>query len=209
MHHEQGRTVAGPARDREPAAADRYFDNLLGSRHSCLGDGSDNRDTAILAEKVEPTSMKHLLLVYHSQSGGAEAMAQAVIAGASDPAISEVELRVRSPLVVEPDELMWAHAVILGTPENFGYMSGALKYFFDHIYYPCLERTQGLPYCLFVKAGNDGTGAVSSVTRIVTGLRWREVQSPIVVVGPVTPPALEACRELGMALAAGLEAGLF
>ena len=153
--------------------------------------------------------MKHLLIVYHSQTGGAEEMAQAVIAGARDPAIEGIELRVRAALEAGAEDVRWAHGIILGTPENFGYMSGALKYFFDTIYYPCLEHTQGLPYGLFVKAGNDGTGAVAAVTRIVTGLRWREVQPPIVCVGALTSAALDGCRDLGMALAAGLEAGLF
>ena len=148
-------------------------------------------------------------MLYHSQSGGAETMAEAVIAGATDADIDGVELRIRTPLGASDEDVLWADALILGTPENFGYMSGALKYFFDRVYYPCLERTQGLPYALFVKAGNDGSGAVSSITRITTGLRWREVQEPIVVVGEVESIHLEACREMGMALAAGLEAGVF
>ena len=153
--------------------------------------------------------MKHLLLIHHSQSGGTASMAQAVLDGARDPAIEGVELRVASPLAADAEDLRWADAVILGTPENFGYMSGALKYFFDRIYYPCLEQTQGLPYALFIKAGNDGKGALTSVQRIVTGLRWREVQPALIVVGEVNADSLIACRELGMTLAAGLEAGLF
>jgi NAD(P)H-dependent FMN reductase len=153
--------------------------------------------------------MKHLLLIHHSQSGATAAMAQAVLDGARDPAIADVALRVASPLSADVEDLRWANAVILGTPENFGYMSGALKYFFDRIYYPCLEETQGLPYALFIKAGNDGSGALASVRRIVTGLRWREVQAPLIVIGDINAGALADCRELGMALAAGLEAGLF
>jgi multimeric flavodoxin WrbA len=153
--------------------------------------------------------MKHLLLVHHSQTGSTAALAQAVLDGARDPAIAGVELRVASPLAADAEDLRWADAVILGTPENFGYMSGALKYFFDRIYYACLEQTQGLPYALFIKAGNDGDGALSSVHRIVTGLRWREVQAPLIVKGDINAQSLSDCRELGMALAAGLEAGLF
>lgn len=153
--------------------------------------------------------MKHLLVVHHSQTGSTAALAQAVLDGARDSAVAGVEVRVASPLSADAEDLAWAHAVILGTPENFGYMSGALKYFFDRIYYPCLEHTQGLPYALFIKAGNDGSGALASVRRIVTGLRWREVQAPVIVSGAVHAADLAACRELGMALAAGLEAGLF
>jgi multimeric flavodoxin WrbA len=153
--------------------------------------------------------MKHLLLVYHSRSGGTEAMAQAVMAGVREAEAADVVLHVRSPLVARPEDVLRADALILGTPENFGSMSGALKYFFEEIYYPCLDHTQGRPYALFVKAGNDGSGTLASVARIVTGLRWREVQPPVLVVGDVTAEALERCRELGMTLAAGLEAGLF
>jgi multimeric flavodoxin WrbA len=153
--------------------------------------------------------MKHLLIVYHSQTGHTEAMAGAVIAGASDPLIEGVEVRARGALEADAADVLWSDALILGTPENFGYMSGALKYFFDRIYYPCLQGTQGRPYALFIRAGNDGRGALSSIERIVEGLKWRRVQDPIVVAGDFDDACLEHCRELGMSMAAGLEAGIF
>ncbi|MCC5860861.1 MAG: flavodoxin family protein [Gammaproteobacteria bacterium] len=153
---------------------------------------------------------QHLLIVYHSQSGTTEAMAQAVIRGARDPAIEGVEVRVRAALDAGPGDLLWADGVILGTPENFGYMSGGLKTFLDRSYHACLEDTQGLPWALFVRAGNDGQGAVSSVERIVAGLRWKAIQAPLVVAGPADEAAvLPACEELGLTMAAGLEAGVF
>jgi multimeric flavodoxin WrbA len=152
---------------------------------------------------------KRLLIVYHSRSGGTAEMAAAVIAGAEQAAPAAVEVRVRAALEAEADDVRAADAILLGTPENFGYMSGALKDFFDRTYHALLEETQGLPFALFVKAGNDGGGAVTAVKRIVTGLRWREVQPPIVVVGEVRAEDLERCRELGAAFAAGLEIGVF
>lgn len=136
-------------------------------------------------------------------------MAEAVIDGARSDDIGGVDVRVRAALDADEDDVRWADAVILGTPENFGYMSGALKYFFDRVYYEVLEETPGRPYALFVKAGNDGTGAVRSVERIVTGLTWKQVRPPLVVVGDVQEEQLEACRELGMTMAASLEMGLF
>ncbi len=152
----------------------------------------------------------HLLIVYHSQSGTTEAMAQAGIRGASDPAVEGIEVRVRAALDAGPDDLLWAHAVILGTPENFGYMSGGLKTFLDRSYHACLAHTQGLPWALFVRAGNDGSGAVGSVERIVAGLRWRAIREPLVVAGPADEATvLPACEELGLTMAAGLEAGVF
>jgi len=153
--------------------------------------------------------VKQLLIVYHSQSGGAERLAEALIAGARDPAIETVTVNVRTALEASTADVRAATAIILGTPENFGYMSGALKYFFDRIYYPCLDHTQGLPYALFIKASQDGQGARTSVERIVTGLRWRAVQPPLIAVGEVSPAHLAAAREMGLTLAAGLDAGLY
>jgi multimeric flavodoxin WrbA len=152
---------------------------------------------------------KHLLIVYHSGSGHTETMAKAVITGAQDEAIEGVEVVARRALEADRDDVMWADGIILGTPENFGYMSGAMKVFFDTIYYPCLEHTQGLPYGVFIRAGNDGQGALSSVTRIITGLGWRQVCEPIIFAGDFDDRRLVECTELGMSLAVGLETGVF
>lgn len=152
---------------------------------------------------------KHLLIVYHSQSGATSRMAEAVIRGANHSDIENVEVRVRDALDASPDDVLWADGYIFGTPENFGYMSGALKYFFDRIYYPCLEQIGGRPYSLFVRAGNDGSAAISSISRIVTGLAIKEVQDPILIAGTFDENRLDECEELGMVMAAGLEAGIF
>ncbi len=136
-------------------------------------------------------------------------MADAVIDGARHSDIEGVEVRVRSPLEADADDLLWADAFILGTPENFGYMSGAMKYFLDRVYYPCEGRIDGRPWALFVRAGNDGRGAISSVRRILTGLAVREVQEPVLIAGEFDESRLGECRELGMTMAAGLEAGVF
>ena len=153
--------------------------------------------------------MKHLLVVQHSKTGATRALIEAAMDGMRDPAIAGVEYRLLAALEASPEDVRWADALLLGTPENFGYMSGALKHFFDSIYYECLDHTQGLPYALIVKAGNDGRGAVRAIERIVSGLAWRGVADPLVVRGEITGDAREAARELGMTLAAGLEAGVF
>lgn len=152
---------------------------------------------------------KRLLIVYHTQSGTTARMLHAVLRGARDPAIGGVEVAVRPALEAGAEDVLRAQAVLLGTPENFGYMSGALKYFFDRIYYPCLDRCPGLPYGLFIRAGNDGRGAQAAIERIVTGLRWRQVVPPVIAAGALGPEHLAACGELGQTLAAGLEAGVF
>src|SRR5210317_334085 len=122
---------------------------------------------------------KHLLIVYHSQSGTTSQMADAVIRGAQSPDIDHVEVRTRGALEATAEDLLWCDAFILGTPENFGYMSGAMKYFLDRSYYDCVDRIDGLPHGLSVRAGNDGTGAVTSLRRILKGLAVREVQDPV------------------------------
>jgi hypothetical protein len=136
-------------------------------------------------------------------------MTEAVVRGASRPEIQGVDLRVTQPLEAGPEDVLWAGGIILGTTENFGYMSGAMKDFFDRIYYPCLDRTGALPWTLFIRAGNDGAGALTSIDRIVTGLAWKQVQEPLICRGPWNEAWLRDCAELGMTMAAGLEAGVF
>ena len=105
--------------------------------------------------------------------------------------------------------MLWADGVLLGTPENFGYMSGAMKDFLDRTFYEVEGKIQPLPYCVFISAGNDGSGALRAIRRIANGYPFHEVQDPIVVQGDVTKADLERCTELGMTLAAGLESGIF
>lgn len=155
------------------------------------------------------SSEKHLLIVYHSQSGSTSRMAEAVLRGASGDDVDNVVVRARSALEADADDLLWCDAFILGTPENFGYMSGAMKYFLDRVFYACEGKVDGKPYALFIRAGNDGTGAVSSITRILAGLAVREVQEPLMMVGDFDDACLADCERLGLTIAAGLEAGIF
>lgn len=152
---------------------------------------------------------RHLLIVSHSQSGTTSKMADAVIRGARDPDVDNVDIRAKSALEAQAADLLWCDAFILGTPENFGYMSGAMKYFLDRVYYDCLDKVDGRPYALFVRAGNDGTGAIASLRRILTGLSVREVQEPVLIAGDFDESRLRECEELGTTMAAGLEAGIF
>jgi multimeric flavodoxin WrbA len=152
---------------------------------------------------------RRLLVVFQSRSGGTQALADAVIAGASSDEIDDVEVRVKRAFDASVEDVRWCNGLLLGTPENFGYMSGALKDFFERIYYDLLEESRGLSYALFVKGGHDGEGAIRSVERIVTGLGWKAVLAPVLVVGDVDDDALARCHELGITFAAGLEAGVF
>ena len=153
--------------------------------------------------------MKKLLIVSHIPSPNTRVMTAAVHGGASHTDISGIEVRLTKPLETGPEDVLDADAIILGTTENFGYMSGAMKDFFDRIYYPCLEKTESLPYAMFIRAGNDGLGARSSIERIVKGLTWKQVQEPLICTGSWQEVFQDQCEELGMTLAAGLEAGIF
>lgn len=153
--------------------------------------------------------MKHLLIVYHLPKGKMLAMAEAVLRGARHADIEGVEVRAGLALESGPDDLMWADALLLGTPENFGYMSGGMKDFLDRTFYPCEGRLAGMPFAMFISAGNDGSGALNAIRRIANGFSFREVQEPVLVVGELTAAHLEACETLGTAMAAGLELGVY
>ena len=152
---------------------------------------------------------KRLLVIAHTPSANLQRMGAAICAGAAGLEIATVATRLVPAFETRPEDVWMAQAVILLTPENLGYMSGALKDFFDRCYYPCLERTQGLPYALCVRAGNDGAGAQRAVEAIVTGLRWRKAQQPLICRGQWRELFLRECEALGACMAAGLDAGIF
>ncbi|XXK43870.1 flavodoxin family protein [Porticoccaceae bacterium nBUS_17] len=151
--------------------------------------------------------MKNLLVIYHSQSGGTERMAQAVYAGCQQD--EDVETRFLKAFDATLDDLLWADGIIFGTPENFGYMSGALKDFFDRTFYPAEPHQINLPYCMFVSSGNDGTGAVREVDRIVRGYPLRKINDPLIIVGGFKDEHQQKCEEFGLGMAAGLSLGIF
>src|SRR4051812_34165505 len=148
--------------------------------------------------------MPTLLIVHHTTSPSLQAMYDAAHDGATDPQIEGVEVVARPALGATASDVLGADGYLLGTPANLGYISGALKHFFDTIYYPCLEATTGRPYALYVHGNSDTTGAVRAVEIITTGLQWKLAQPPLEVVGEPARADLDACWELGAALAASL-----
>jgi hypothetical protein len=148
--------------------------------------------------------MPRLLIVHHTPSPALQAMFEAARSGARTDAVEGVEVVVRPALTAGAADVLAADGYLLGTPANIGYMSGALKHFFDQVYYPCLEATQRRPYGLYVHGNTDTGGAVAAVESITTGLRWRAVRPPVAVTGEPGKPDLEGCWELGALLAAEL-----
>src|SRR5439155_11410610 len=118
--------------------------------------------------------------------------------------IEGVEVTARPALTASAADVLAADGYLLGTPANIGYMSGALKHFFDGIYYPCLEATQRRPYALYVHGNSDTTGAVRAVESITSGLSWRRARPPLSVIGPPSAADLQECWELGAVVAAEL-----
>ncbi|MAU53119.1 MAG: flavodoxin [Roseovarius sp.] len=161
--------------------------------------------------------MTELLIVWHSRTGGSRQMAEAAFAAAK----AECTATLKPADDVRPDDLLRADGYIFCAPENLAALSGAMKEFFDRCYYEVLGRIEGRPYALMICAGSDGAGAVRQAARIAQGWRLRPVQEPLIVcthaqtrdqiLGQKTIPEedLVRCRDLGQALAAGLEMGAF
>lgn len=156
-----------------------------------------------------------LTIVWHSRTGAARAMAQAAAEGAGAGG------RLIGAADATAQDLMEAQGLLFVCPENLGTMTGQMKEMFDRCYYPLLGRIEGKAYATAIAAGSDGHGAQAQLDRIVTGWRLRRVAEPLIInLGAQSPeeilaekvvPAasLQACRELGAAMAEGLDLGLF
>ena len=151
--------------------------------------------------------MKRLLFVHHTVSPPTHALYLAALDGARDPTIEDVDVVAVPALTAAPLDVMEADAYLLGSPVNLGYLSGALKHFFDQIYYPCLSATVGRAYGVYLHGNNDAAGALRALESITAGLQWRPAQAPLVVTGEPSGRDLAGARELGAAVAAGLMLG--
>lgn len=151
---------------------------------------------------------KTLLIIAHTPSGNTRKMLEALIKGASNPQVENVDVRCLTPLETKPEDINLARAIIIGTTENLGYMAGLTKDLFDRCFYECLEKTEGLPFSFYVRAGHDGTGTKRAIESITSGLRWRLVQEPLICRGEFQAKFIEQCEELGLSMAASLDAGI-
>jgi len=151
--------------------------------------------------------MARLLVVHHTVSPPFDTLLQAALDGARTPDVDGVEVEVVPALRAGAIDVLDADGYLLGTPANLGSMSGALKHFFDTIYYPCLQATVGRPWGVYVHGNNDVDGAIRDIERIVAGLKWKAVATPLRVVSPLDREATDAAWELGATLAATLAQG--
>lgn len=151
--------------------------------------------------------MAGILVIYHSQTGNTEKMAKAVAEGVQS--IESSHCVLKKAFDTDARDLLDADGIAIGTPENFGYMSGAIKDFFDRTFYQVHDQVFRKPYVVFISAGNDGTGALNSIERIALGYKFKKVYDPVISKGKLTEEILEKCRELGKILASGCDAGIF
>lgn len=151
--------------------------------------------------------MKQLRIVFHTQSGNTQRLVDAVLRGAQRT--GQVQVTASRALETNLRDLLACDAVIFGTAEYNGYMSGALKDFFDRTYEPARGHVSHKPYAVVISAGSDGTFANQYIERIARGYELKRVAEPIIVVGEVTAEATLRCEELGELFAEGLALGVF
>lgn len=153
--------------------------------------------------------MKRLLFVVHAPSANTRTLRDAAVSAIEELALGDIDLAVRASPDTTAEDVGTCHGLLLGTTENFGYMAGLTKDFFERIYYPCLDSKHGLPVALYIRAGEDGRGTRESIGRITTGLRWKYVSEPLILRGKYRPEFEDQVAELAGTLAAGLDAGIF
>jgi hypothetical protein len=150
---------------------------------------------------------KNLLIIAHCPTENLARLRDGLTSGIEKAGVN-LTFTAKAPLDAGVDELMQADGVVLLTPENLSYMSGAMKDWFDRVYYPVLDDKQGLPCIAIVRAGHDGTGTVRALQTITTGLRWRWVQEPVVLRGAWQEVWLDEVGEIGEAIATALSEGI-
>ena len=153
------------------------------------------------------TAKKNILVIYHSQGGTLDLLAKRLVKGAAKEENITVTFKKAADACLE--DLLNCNGIAIGTPEYFGTMAGMIKDFFDRTYGAAQEKTIGLPYIVFVSAGNDGRGAITQIERIAAGYKWNKAQEAIRVVGVPTENDLVAVEDLGQALAAGIDFGIY
>jgi len=152
---------------------------------------------------------KKLLIVAHQPSANTKKLVEACVNGTAAAESDEVLVCIVEPLECTPEQVLEADAVIILTTENLGYMAGATKDFFDRVYYPVLQKKQGMPFAVVIRAGLDGTGTQRAIESICTGLRWNLAQPILLCKGEWQDAFEEQCHELGQYMAAGLDLGMF
>jgi NAD(P)H-dependent FMN reductase len=149
-------------------------------------------------------TMSTLLVVHHTPSPGMQELLEAALVGARQPGLEHVDVVVRPALAAGVPDVLAADGFLIGSPVNIGYLAGAVKHFFDQIYYPTLLAKPAAPYGLYLHGSSDAAGALRAAAAITGGLRWQQVAEPVVVTGAPGRPDLAAVAELAATVAASL-----
>lgn len=153
--------------------------------------------------------MKKLLIISNLPSNNTKILLNQVKKGAKSINSENLEIISSNAVDISYEIIKESSAIILGTTENLGYMSGIMKDFFDRNYNQCLNQTNGLPYALYIRAGHDGTGTELNMKRIITGLKWKEIQTPLILKGAWNDNFKDQCFNLGATVAAGLDMDIY
>jgi multimeric flavodoxin WrbA len=145
-----------------------------------------------------------LLVVHHTTSPATQQLLEAALDGTKAEGLDDVEVLVRPALAATAVDVLAADGFVLGTPANIGYMSGAMKHFFDSVYYPCLTAKVGAPYGAYVHGNNDTGGALRAIESITKAMGWQPAHEPVTVIGAPDRTATAACWDLAATVAATL-----
>ncbi len=153
--------------------------------------------------------MACILVIYHTQSGNTQKMAEAVAAGVASIKDTKVVLKQAKDATIE--DLILCDGIAIGSPEYFGYMAGMIKDFFDRTYESAKEKREIFmkPYVIFISAGNDGRNARDQIERICLGYQFKKVYEPLIVRGVPDKQSLKQCHEMGGTIAAGCDLGIY
>jgi len=153
--------------------------------------------------------MAEILIVFHSQTGNTERLARSVAVGVAEA--ENVRANFKRAFDTTAKDMRECAAIVICSPEYFGYMAGAVKDLFDRTYEDLKDDARSLkkPYAVVISAGNDGSGALNHIERLCKGYRFKKVQHPVVCKGAVTEEMLEKCHELGRTIAEGVNIGIF
>lgn len=153
--------------------------------------------------------MSRILVIYHSQTGHTQKMAESAAKGARS--IKNVEVVLKRAGEATEQDLLECDGLVIGSPEYFGYMAGMIKDFFDRTYNEAHGRKEIFkkPYAVFISAGNDGRGALNNIERICTGYQLKKVSEPVLARGEIEREVLIKCEELGKTIAAGCKEGIY
>jgi len=149
---------------------------------------------------------KNILIIYHSQGGNTAQLMQYIADGVQEE--PQVELCIMKSFDADIEDVIWADGIIIGTPEYFGTMSGALKDFFDRTYDVARQRGIVKPYAIFISCESDGSGAERNIVSIANGYTLKKVLDTIIVKSKDTSTSQNIMQEFGQTFAMGIVMGI-